>query len=522
MPAGIVFGFLGPNGAGKTTTIHLLLGLLEPTTGQARVLGFDTRTQAEAIRARSGALLEFAGLYERMSAQDNLDFYGRIYQMPAPARRARIKELLTHLDLWDRRRDLVSTWSRGMKQKLAVARALFHHPPLVFLDEPTAGFDPLAAAALRDDLASLVAREGVTVFLNTHNLTEAEKLCAQVGVIRQGKLVTVGAPDELRCQDGRPAGRDRGAWLHRADAGHAPRAARGRPCRPAQQPSPPGTARREQDGPAREFAGPCGRRGGGSAPGQGQPGRRVFDLDGGRTEMNDIWTMMWKESKDLLFQGGWKASIRPLLLIGIMGIYLPLQFGFQWLALSPIELFVILWIPFSVIISFIGDAIAGERERHTLETLLASRISDRAILLGKVVVTVGYAWGMALGGLLLGLILVNLFRGNGGGWMFYHPLDLVLEALALSLLTCILGASAGVLVSLRTSTVRQAQQILSIGTLVLVFGGVFALQALPANFVASLTYSQFLLLVMAVFAVLDAILLGVSLVSFRRSRLILS
>jgi ABC-2 type transport system ATP-binding protein len=204
VPAGIVFGFLGPNGAGKTTTIHLLLGLLEPTTGQAWVLGFDTRAQAEAIRAHSGALLEFAGVYERMSAEDNLDLYGRIYQMPAPARQARIKELLTHLDLWDRRRDQVGTWSRGMKQKLAVARALFHHPALVFLDEPTAGFDPVSAVALRNDLASLVAREGVTVFLNTHNLTEAEKLCAQVAVIRQGKLVTVGAPDELRARTGGP------------------------------------------------------------------------------------------------------------------------------------------------------------------------------------------------------------------------------------------------------------------------------------------------------------------------------
>jgi ABC-2 type transport system ATP-binding protein len=198
VPAGIVFGFLGPNGAGKTTTIHLLLGLLEPTAGQATVLGFDTHTQAEAIRAHSGALLEFSGLYERMSAQDNLDLYGRIYRMTASARQARIKELLRHLDLWERRRDLVGTWSRGMKQKLAVARALFHHPSLVFLDEPTAGFDPVAAAALRDDLANLVAREGVTVFLNTHNLTEAEKLCAQVAVIRQGKLLAVGAPDELR------------------------------------------------------------------------------------------------------------------------------------------------------------------------------------------------------------------------------------------------------------------------------------------------------------------------------------
>ncbi len=182
--------------------------------------------------------------------------------------------------------------------------------------------------------------------------------------------------------------------------------------------------------------------------------------------MSDLLTMLWKESKDLLFQGGWRAWIRPVLLVGILGVYLPLQFGLGWLELSPIEMYVILWIPFSVIISFIGDAIAGEHERHTLETLLASRISDRAILLGKVIVTVGYAWGMALVSLLLGLVLVNLLSGHGS-WAFYHPLDVFLEALALSLLSSVLGASAGVLISLRSATVRQAQQILSVGTLVL-------------------------------------------------------
>ena len=126
-------------------------------------MGYDTRSQAGEIR-RNGALLEFSGLYERMSAEDNLDLYGRIYRMPAPDRAARTKELLTHLDLWDRRKEKVGTWSRGMKQKLAVARALFHHPPLIFLDEPTAGFDPVAAAALHADLTSLVTREGATVF----------------------------------------------------------------------------------------------------------------------------------------------------------------------------------------------------------------------------------------------------------------------------------------------------------------------------------------------------------------------
>lgn len=198
VPAGTVFGFLGPNGAGKTTTIRLLLGLLEPTGGRAEVLGFDVRREGPAVRQRAGALLEYPGLYDRLNAYDNLDFYGRAWRLAAAERRARIKELLSHFGLWERRADRVGTWSRGMRQKLAMARALLHRPALLFLDEPTAGFDPVAAAALRDDLAALVAREGVTVFLTTHNLVEAERLCRLVGVIRRGRLLAVGAPDQLQ------------------------------------------------------------------------------------------------------------------------------------------------------------------------------------------------------------------------------------------------------------------------------------------------------------------------------------
>ena len=200
VPAGAIFGFLGPNGSGKTTTIRLLLGLLEPTRGSASVLGHDTRTEAGAIRERCGALLEHSGLYERMTAEDNLEFYARVWHLPEAARRERVRDLLTGLGLWDRRHEIVGQWSRGMKQKLAVARALLHHPDLVFLDEPTAGLDPIAAAALRDDLTGLARREGVTVFLTTHNLAEAEKLCDQVAVIRSGRLVAVGRPDELRAR----------------------------------------------------------------------------------------------------------------------------------------------------------------------------------------------------------------------------------------------------------------------------------------------------------------------------------
>jgi ABC-2 type transport system ATP-binding protein len=204
VPAGIIFGFLGPNGAGKTTTIYLLLGLLEPTSGRAEVLGFDTRTQAEEVRTCTGALLEHPGVYEQLTAEDNLEFYGRVWRMPAAERQARIKELLTNMGLWERRKERAGTWSKGMKQKLALARAMLHRPPLVFLDEPTAGLDVVSAVAVREDLESLAARGGGTVFLTTHNMAEVERLCAQVAVIRAGKLVAIGHPDQLRARAGGP------------------------------------------------------------------------------------------------------------------------------------------------------------------------------------------------------------------------------------------------------------------------------------------------------------------------------
>jgi ABC-2 type transport system ATP-binding protein len=202
--SGQIFGFLGPNGAGKTTTIHLLLGLLEPTDGRATVLGFDTMTEGDEVRARVGALLEHAGVYEQLSAEDNLEFYGRVYRMPSRERQTRIKELLTQMDLWERRGDRAGEWSKGMKQKLALSRAMLHRPQLVFLDEPTAGLDVVSANAVRESLAALAEREGVTVFLTTHNMTEAERLCQQVAVIREGRLVAIGSPDELRARSGGP------------------------------------------------------------------------------------------------------------------------------------------------------------------------------------------------------------------------------------------------------------------------------------------------------------------------------
>lgn len=212
VPAGTLFGFLGPNGAGKTTTIQLLLGLLHPNAGRAEVLGFDTATEGAAIRERTGALLEHHGLYEQLSAEENLEFHARIWRLDGSERVGRVREALERVELWDRRGDRVVEWSRGMKQKLALARALLHGPQLVFLDEPTAGLDVVAAKALREELRALVARDGLTVFLTTHNMAEAEELCARVAVIRAGRVLAVGRPEELRA---RGAGRVevRGAGL---------------------------------------------------------------------------------------------------------------------------------------------------------------------------------------------------------------------------------------------------------------------------------------------------------------------
>lgn len=197
VPRGTIFGFLGRNGAGKTTTIRLLLGLIDASAGEARVLGYDPATESRQIRKRCGVLLESAGLLERLTAEQNLDLYGRIGRLPRSVRAARIRELLDRIGLWDRREEAVKGWSRGMRQRLAIARALIHHPSLIFLDEPTAGLDPVSAAEVRDDLLRLADRSRVTVFLTTHNLAEAERLCDRVAVVRHGRILATGTPSEI-------------------------------------------------------------------------------------------------------------------------------------------------------------------------------------------------------------------------------------------------------------------------------------------------------------------------------------
>src|SRR4051812_44315440 len=199
---GEIYGLLGRNGAGKTTTVRILACLLQPTAGAGRVAGYDILTEAPAVRAHVGILTEVPGLYERLSAAEYLDFFGEMYALAAPARRARAEELLRLVGLWDVRGERLRSFSKGMKQKVAIARALLHKPRVVFFDEPTAALDPESAKTVRDYLQYLAEERRVTVLLCTHNLAEAERLCQRLSIVRGGRQIAEGTPAELKATIG--------------------------------------------------------------------------------------------------------------------------------------------------------------------------------------------------------------------------------------------------------------------------------------------------------------------------------
>ena len=191
---GQVFGFLGPNGAGKTTTVRMLTGLIRPSSGSAQVAGFELGKQDTEIRRNVGILTESPGMYERLSAEKNLTIFANLYDVPDIDKS--VNKYLSMLGLWERRHDAVGSFSKGMRQKLAVARALIHEPQILFLDEPTTGLDPEASKTVRDFVEELKS-EGRTIFMTTHNLDEAERLCDRVGIFQQ-RLLTLDSPANLR------------------------------------------------------------------------------------------------------------------------------------------------------------------------------------------------------------------------------------------------------------------------------------------------------------------------------------
>ena len=193
--AGEVFGVLGHNGAGKTTLVRLINGVLAPTSGSAHALGLDASTQGDKIRRQTGVLTETPSLYERLSARDNLKLFATLYDVPNPDQR--VDEMLKLFNLSERAKDKAGGFSKGMKQRLALARALVHDPQILFLDEPTAALDPEAARTVTTLIESLSRESGRTVFLATHNLDEAQRLCTRVAVLSHGKLLALGTTAEL-------------------------------------------------------------------------------------------------------------------------------------------------------------------------------------------------------------------------------------------------------------------------------------------------------------------------------------
>ncbi|ASJ17553.1 daunorubicin ABC transporter ATP-binding protein [Thermococcus chitonophagus] len=196
---GELFGLLGPNGAGKTTTIKILTTLLEPTSGEARVLGYDVVKEAREVRKRINLVAEGERtLYWRLTAYENLRYFASIYYVPKREAEERIEELLKMVGLWERRNDLVMNYSRGMKQRLAIAKALINDPEVLFLDEPTLGLDVQSAIFVRELVKRLVEEEGKTVLLTTHYMHEAEELCDRIAIIDHGRIIALDTPEGLK------------------------------------------------------------------------------------------------------------------------------------------------------------------------------------------------------------------------------------------------------------------------------------------------------------------------------------
>ena len=194
---GEVFGFLGPNGAGKTTTVRMLCCLISKTSGKAKIGNYELGNQEDALKIRKiiGLVPDNVGLYESLTAYENLDYYGTLYRRTDSQRKESNEYFLKLLGLWEKRDALAGTFSKGMKQKLAIARALVHDPEILFMDEPTANLDPEAAKAVREFILDL-KKEKKTIFINTHNLDEAQRICDRIGILNT-RLMAVGTPEEL-------------------------------------------------------------------------------------------------------------------------------------------------------------------------------------------------------------------------------------------------------------------------------------------------------------------------------------
>jgi ABC-2 type transport system ATP-binding protein len=525
VPEGSIFAFLGPNGAGKTTTIHLLLGILEPTSGSSRVLGFDPAVDGAEVRRHAGALLEHSGLYERLSAEDNLRFYARIAHL-ADANE-RIEELLTRFGLWERRADAVATWSRGMKQKLAIARVLLHRPSLVFLDEPTAGLDPEATVALRRDIVAL----GTTVFLTTHNLADVEKMATHVAVIQSGRLLDFGTPDELRKRAFRSRAIVRTATEERTFE-----------LAPGESVAPIVAAlvhdgeqieevRREEasieDVFLRLVQNNVAAAASAAEP-EPTPEAAVATSRKREPIFRDIAAVISRELRELTSAAATGVSRRAtigalVIMLAVMGS-LGAIIGPRFVD-SPFAL-ILGMISTIGLLASVSDSFAGERERHTLETVLASAIPDEALLLGKVLTNVLYGWTTSL--VLMIVLLIGANLGARGEPKAFYPPSTIIAALLLIPLMMLFVSTAGILLSLRAATVREAQARLTIAFISIFIALVSVRPLLPAAWQtqsveivrSEAVRLQATFIAIVALGAIDVALLVVAMIRFRRSRLL--
>ncbi len=195
---GELFGLLGPNGAGKTTLISILSTILPVTSGTARVCGFRVSGEDDQVRRSIGIVFQDPSLDEELSGEENLDFHGRLYGMDSPTRIERVREVLDLVDLTDRRKDMVKTYSGGMRRRLEIARGLMHTPKVLYLDEPTLGLDPQTRRKIWDCIRTLKQRAGMTIILTTHYMDEADQLCSRIAIMDRGRIVALGSPEELK------------------------------------------------------------------------------------------------------------------------------------------------------------------------------------------------------------------------------------------------------------------------------------------------------------------------------------
>ncbi len=198
IPEGKIFGFLGPNGAGKTTTIRMLTTLLKPTDGTIRINGYDSLKEKNKVRQSFGIVFQDPSLDEELTAFENMEFHGVIYNVLKKIRRERIEYLLKFVELWDRKDDIVKNFSGGMKRRLEVARGLIHHPKILFLDEPTLGLDPQTRNHIWNYIKNLNKEERMTVFFTTHYMEEADRVAQEIAIIDHGKIIIQGTPEELK------------------------------------------------------------------------------------------------------------------------------------------------------------------------------------------------------------------------------------------------------------------------------------------------------------------------------------